>query len=159
MIILSLLLANNTAQAFSGVKDSSLSRLVIEMFKWIFLCLIFTPHCKYNYNKNNVKFLQLTSSELLQKILKLYMIVCCFKLLFYFRIIFYCELNQKSTAIFDNVSCKFSMQVLYSLNLSRSLHFLQLEFVIMLLVSRDNCSALQNPICQLLKTTFSSTCK
>ena len=59
-----------------------------HMFKWTFLSLIFTPCCKYTHSKNKVKFLQLTSSELLQKLLKLNKVVCCFKLLFYFRIIF-----------------------------------------------------------------------
>ena len=68
---LSLLLANNTLQAFSGAKDSSPSRLVKTMFKWIFLSLIFTPYCKYNCCKNSVKFLHITFSGLLQKLLKL----------------------------------------------------------------------------------------
>ena len=57
-------------QAFSGSKDSSLRRLIKTMFRWIFLSLILTPYCKYNYCKNNVKFLQLTSSELLIKTFK-----------------------------------------------------------------------------------------
>ena len=89
----------STVQRFSGAKDSSLSRFLFlivtpcckyskKMLQWIFFSLIFTPCCKYTYSKNNVKFLQLTSSELLQKLLKLSRIVCCFKLLFYFRIIF-----------------------------------------------------------------------
>ena len=82
MVILSLLLATNTVQAFSGAKDLSLSRLVETMFKWICLSLTITPYCKYNYSKTNVTFLQLTSSGLLQKVLKLYRIVCRFKLLF-----------------------------------------------------------------------------
>ena len=62
--------------------------IVKTMFKWTFLSLIFTCCCKYNYSKNNVKFLQLPSSELIQKLFKLNRIVCCFKLLFYFRIVF-----------------------------------------------------------------------
>ena len=41
------------------------------MFRLIFFSLIFTPCCKYTYNKNNVKFLKLTSSELRQELLKL----------------------------------------------------------------------------------------
>ena len=86
---------------FSGAMDSSLGRflylwslhlivvnIVKTMFKWIFLSLIFTPCCKYTHSKNNVKFLQLTSSELHQELLKLNRVVCCLKLLFYFGIIF-----------------------------------------------------------------------
>ena len=38
--------------------------IVKAMFKSIFESLIFTPCCKYNYSKNNVKFLKLTSSEI-----------------------------------------------------------------------------------------------
>ena len=75
MVILSLLLPNNTVQTFSGAKDSYLGRfylwsvhlianIVKAMFKLIFLSLIFTPCCKYTYSKNNVKFLKLTSSEI-----------------------------------------------------------------------------------------------
>ena len=49
---------------------------------------------------------KLTSSELYQKVLKLNRIVCCFKLLFYFRIIFVVwvelEVAADSTTIFDN---------------------------------------------------------
>ena len=41
------------------------------MFKSIFFRLIFTPCCKYTYNKNNVKFSKPTSSELRQELLKL----------------------------------------------------------------------------------------
>ena len=37
MVMLSLLLANNTVQAFSGDEDLFLNRFVKSMFKWIFL--------------------------------------------------------------------------------------------------------------------------
>ena len=45
--------------------------MVKAMFKSIFFRLIFTPCCKYTYNKNNVKFSKPTSSELRQELLKL----------------------------------------------------------------------------------------
>ena len=45
--------------------------IVKAMFKSIFFRLIFTPCCKYTYNKNNVKFSKPTSSELRQELLKL----------------------------------------------------------------------------------------
>ena len=45
--------------------------IVKALFKSIFFLLIFTPCCKYTYNKNNVKFSKLTSSELRQELLKL----------------------------------------------------------------------------------------
>ena len=91
---------HSTVQSFSGAKDSFLGRflyvwslhlvvnIVKTMFEWIFLSLIFTPCCKYAHSKNNVKFLQLTFSELHQELLKLNRVVCCLKLLFYFGIIF-----------------------------------------------------------------------
>ena len=79
MVVLSLPVANNTVQAFSGAKVHLLNRLVKTMFEWIFLSLILTLFCKHTYSKNNVKFLQLTISELLQKLLKLYRIKCFFK--------------------------------------------------------------------------------
>ena len=92
------------------------------MFKWIFFSLIFTP-C-LNYSKNNVIFLLLSSSELLQKLLKLNRIVCCFKLLFYFRIIFVAlvelEVVADSKTIFDNLACKIYIQVFSSWNDRRS---------------------------------------
>ena len=62
--------------------------MVKRMFKWIFLSWILTPCCICTYSKNHVKFLQLTSLELFQELLKLHRIACCFKLLFYFRSIF-----------------------------------------------------------------------
>ena len=82
VVILSLPLPNNTIQTFSGAKDSSLGRflfrsvhlvvnIVKAMFKSIFFRLIFTPCCKYTYNKNNVKFSKPTASELRQELLKL----------------------------------------------------------------------------------------
>ena len=83
---------------------------------------MFTPCCKYSYSKNNVKFLQLTSSELHEKLLKLNRIVCCFILLFYFRIIFVVRVSlevaadsgQPFSTIFH---VKLFMQELYTLNL------------------------------------------
>ena len=45
--------------------------IVKAMFKSIFFRLIFTPCCKYTYDKNNVKFSKPTSSELRQELLKL----------------------------------------------------------------------------------------
>ena len=47
--------------------------------------------------------------------------------------------------------------MLYSLNLSRSLHFLPKKN--WYCVTRDDCSAPQNPICKLLKITLTKTCK
>ena len=99
--------------------------IVKTMCKWIFLSLMIPPCCKYTYSKsNNVKFLQLTSSELLQELLKLNRTVCCFKSLFYFRIIFVVwvelEVAADSTTIFDNFSCKIlhTSAIHSSLNLS-----------------------------------------
>ena len=43
MVVLSLPLANNTVQAFSGAKDSPLSRLAKKMFKWILLMAVNHP--------------------------------------------------------------------------------------------------------------------
>ena len=89
------------------------ANIVKAMFKSIFLSLIFTPCCKYTYYKNNVKFLKSRSSELRQKLLKLNRIAaastCCFT-------------RQPFPTIFH---VKFFIQVLCSLNFSRSLHSLQ----------------------------------
>ena len=102
--------------------------IIKTMFKEIFLSLSFTLCCKYFWSKNSAKFLQLTFSVLLQKLFTLNRIVSCFKLLFYFRIIFRVELKWLQTRhLFSKIfNAKFFIQVLYSLNLSRSLHSLQL---------------------------------
>ena len=81
MVILSLPLPNNTVKLFQELRIHLLAdsylwsvhlvvNIVKALFKSIFFRLIFTP-CKYNYNKNNVKFSKLTSSELRQELLKL----------------------------------------------------------------------------------------
>ena len=82
MIILSLPLPNNTVKLFQELRIHLLAdsylwsvhlvvNIVKALLKPIFFRLIFTPCCKYTYNKNNVKFSKLTSSELRQELLKL----------------------------------------------------------------------------------------
>ena len=113
--------------------------VVKAMFKSIFFRLIFTPCFKYTYSKNNVKFLKPTSSELRQELLKLNWIVaastCCFTL----ELFLLCELNHKwlqtRQPFLTIFHVKFFMQVLCSLNFLRSLHFVQLKFFIVLLMT------------------------
>ena len=109
------------------------------MFKSICLSLIFTPCCKYTYCKNNVKFLKSTSSELRQEFFKLNRVAAASTCCFTFKLFLQCELNfkwlqtrQPFSTIFH---VKFFIQVLCSLNFLRSLHFVQLKFVIVLLMT------------------------
>ena len=109
------------------------------MFKSICLNLIFTPCCKYTYSKNNVKFLKSTSSELRQELFKLKRVAAASTCCFTFKLFLQCELNfkwlqtrQPFSTIFH---AKFFIQVQCSLNFLRSLHFMQLKFVIVLLVT------------------------
>ena len=87
--------------------------IVKAIFKSIFLSLILAPCCKYTYSKNNVKFLKSTSSELRQELLKLNRIAAASTCYF---------TRQPFLTIFH---VKFFIQVLRSLNFSRSLHSLQ----------------------------------
>ena len=121
------------------------------MFKSIFLSVIFTPCCKYTYSKNNVKFLKSTSSELLQELLKLNRIAAASTCCFTFELFLQCELNyywlqtrQPFSTIFH---VKFFIQVPCSLNFLRSLHFVQLKFVIVLLVTIVQHTRIQFVIC------------
>ena len=118
------------------------------MFKAIFLSLIFTPCCKYSYSKNNVKFLKSTSSEMRQELFKFNRVAAASTCCFTFELFLQCKLNfkwlqtrQPFSTIFH---VKFFIQVLCSLNLLRSLHFVQLKFVIVLLM----------PIVQLTRIQF-----
>ena len=118
---------HNTVQSFSRAKDSSLGR---------FLFMIVTPCCKYcktnvwmdifKFNrytslklhlycsKSNVKFLQLTSSELHQELLKLSGIVSCFKVLCYFWIIFVVLVELEVASDLTTISENFSSQIFYT---------------------------------------------
>ena len=170
MVILSLPLPNNIQyKLFQDLRtylsaDSYLwslhlvANIVKAMFKSIVSSLIFPPCCKYTYSRNNVKFLKSTSSELRRKLLKLNRIAAASTCCFTFELFLQCELNyewlqtrQPFPTIFH---VKFFIQVLFSLNFLCSLHFEKLK-----LKFRDSCSAHQNPICNLLKTTLSNTCK
>ena len=76
-----------------------------------------------------LNFCRLTSLEFCQEHLKLNSIVCCFKLLVYFRIIFVVrvelEMAADLTTIFDNFSCKiFHTSAIDSVSLFRLLHSL-----------------------------------
>ena len=114
-------------------------KIVKAMFKSICLSLIFTPCCKYTYSKNNEIFLKSTSSELRQELFKLNRIAAASTRCFTFKLFLQCELNfkwlqtrQPFSTIFH---AKFFIQVLCSLNFLRSQHFVQLKFVIVLLVT------------------------
>ena len=120
------------------------------MFKLIFLGLIFTPCCKYTYSKYNVKFLKLTFSELLPELLKLNRTAAASTCSFTFEFL-QCELNyywlqtrQPFSTIFH---VKFFIQVLCSLNFLRLLHFVQLKFVIVLLVTIVQYTRIQFVTC------------
>ena len=113
--------------------------IVKAMFKSICLSLIFTPCCKYTYTKSNVKFLKLTSSELRQELFKLNRVASASTCFFTLKLFLQCELNFKwlqTQRPFSTIfHLKFFMQVLCSLNFLRSVHFVQLKFVIVLLVT------------------------
>ena len=113
--------------------------IIKAMFKSICLSLIFTPCCRYTYSKNNVKFLKSTSSELRQELFKLNRVAAASTLCFTFETFLQCKLNFKSPQTRQPFSTifhvKFFIQVLCSLNFLRLLHFVQLKFVIVLLVT------------------------